>query len=155
MDISISLLRGIIYIPTSYRVVSDKYYCQHSPIEIVPVEQAQELKQAIRIAVARGNPPISGEEVRRLNATLEGSVLEAAGGRSWNKFDREKTGLWGFAEKNGLYKIRVKKPMEPLGWHEDKEKTVNFPAGTDIDEVIDRLVAMIQDRAREVGVGIP
>jgi hypothetical protein len=155
MNISICLHKGTIYIPTSYRVIRDGYHFQHSPIEVAPVGQIQHLKRAIQIGAARGNPPISGEEVRRLRAAKKGTVLGAAGARSWKKFDREITGLLSMAEEDGLYKIRVKKPMESHGWHEDKEKARNFPAGTDVEEVIDRLVDLIQERARAVGVSIP
>jgi hypothetical protein len=51
------------------------------------------------------------------------------------------------AEEDRLHVIRVKEPMQPRGWHEDKTKRVQFPPGTPMDEMIGRLIAMIQERA--------
>jgi hypothetical protein len=48
-----------------------------------------------------------------------------------------------------LYEIRVDEPMQPRGWHEDKSKRVQFPPGTPVEHVIERLIAMIQDCARQ------
>lgn len=83
-----------------------------------------------------------------------GSVLDAAGARSWNIFDREMTGLWTLREKQGVYTISVQKLQEKLGWHEDETKAVHFPPGTDTGAVIDHLVSMIQARALEADADI-
>jgi hypothetical protein len=57
--------------------------------------------------------------------------------------------LWNITDRNGLYQIRVDQPMQPRGWHEDKTKKVEFPPGTPVEDVIDRLIAMIQERAQQ------
>jgi hypothetical protein len=115
----------------------------------VPAEQTERLKQVILTAINRGNPPISLDKFRSLSGSKNSALLKATGAHSWYALDRQTTGLWGIAERNGLYKIRVKQPMETHGWHEDPEKAVHFPAGTPIEDVITRAVAMIQERARE------
>jgi hypothetical protein len=38
--------------------------------------------------------------------------------------------------------------MESHGWHEDESKRIEFPPGTPIENVIDRVIAMMQQRAR-------
>ena len=76
-------------------------------------------------------------------------MLAATGARSWNALDRQMKGSWSIDEKDGAYQIRVDEPMEPRGWHEDKAKRVQFPPGTPVEDVITRLIAMIQECARE------
>lgn len=76
-------------------------------------------------------------------------MLAATGARSWYALDREMTGSWSLVEKDGLYQIRVDQPMETHGWHEDESKRVRFPAGTAVEDVIDRLIAMSQECARQ------
>jgi hypothetical protein len=76
-------------------------------------------------------------------------ILKATGARSWFILDRQTKGLWSIVQRNGLYQIRVDQPMKPRGWHEDESKRIQFPPGTAVEEVIDRLIAMIQDCARQ------
>jgi hypothetical protein len=76
-------------------------------------------------------------------------LLVATGATSWNALDRQIMGSWSIKDTDGAYQIRVDQPMQPRGWHEDKTKRVEFLPGTPLDEVITRLVAMIQQRARQ------
>lgn len=149
MNITCDLYKGIVYIPTSY-AIHEGFYCQDAPIQIVKAEETQNLLGAIRIAAERGNPPITKDEASQRWAAKEGAYLKATGARSWNKLDRERTGLWSLVERNGLYQIHVDCPMKPRGWHEDKSKRVVFPDGTSAEEAIIRPVEMIQERQREV-----
>jgi hypothetical protein len=43
----------------------------------------------------------------------------------------------------------VNEPLEKNGRHEDKTKRVQFPPGTPVDDVIKRLIAMVQHSARQ------
>ena len=150
MDISLRLYKRVVYIPTSYIVERDGFFFEGTPIESVPVEQTEGLRRAILTAMGRGNPPISRDKVSAaVSDSKKSAMLAAAHARSWYVLDRQTTGLWSLAEEEGLYKIRVKQPMQPRGWHEDKTKRVEFLPGTPVDEVIDRLIAMIQERTRE------
>jgi hypothetical protein len=148
MDISLRLYKGIVHIPTSYRVEHDGFFV-NAPLESVPVEQTQGLRQAILTTIERGNPPISRDRARTLLHSKDDPLLKAAGARSWYVLDRQTKGLWSIVGKDGIYQIRVDEPMQPRGWHEDKTKRVEFPPGTPVDQVIERLVAMIQECARQ------
>jgi hypothetical protein len=149
MDISLRLYKGIVHIPTSYRVEHDGFFVNNAPLESVPVEQTQGLRQAILTTIERGNPPISRDRARTLLHSKDDPLLKAAGARSWYVLDRQTKGLWSIVGKDGIYQIRVDEPMQPRGWHEDKTKRVEFPPGTPVDQVIERLVAMIQECARQ------
>jgi hypothetical protein len=148
MNVSLRLYKGVVYLPTTY-AISAGFYFDHSPLESIPIEQPQRLQQAIRAALGRGNPLISGDEARAFSSSSDNPVLKAMGARSWDALDRQTEGLWSLREKNAAYQIRVNRPMEPRGWHEDKTKRVQFPPGTPVDEAIARLIAMIQECAQQ------
>ena len=135
-----------VHIPTLYL---SGFFIKDAPIESVPVEQTDGLRQAILKAMERGNPPISREQACARLGRKDHPLLKATGARSWYALDRQTRGLWAIVEKDGVYQIRVDEPMQPRGWHEDKSKRIEFPPGTQVGDVIDRLIAMIQERARE------
>jgi hypothetical protein len=146
MNISLRLYNGTVHIPTSY---FNGFFVENAPVASVPVEQTEGLQQAILAAIERGNPPISRDQARVLIHGKGSPVLKATGARSWYVLDRQTSGLWSLVEKDGVYQIRVDQPMEPRGWHEDKTKRVEFPPGTSVEDVINRLIAMIQERAQQ------
>lgn len=148
MDISLRLYNGVIYIPTSRRI-SPGFYVADAPLESVSVEETEGLRQAITSAIGRGNPAISRDQARILIHGKDSPTLKATGARSWSVLDRQTKGLWSLVEKDGIYQIRVDEPMEPRGWHEDKAGRVEFPPGTPVEDVIGRLITMIQERARQ------
>ena len=149
MIVSPLLHKDVVHIPTSYRVASDGFSYEHTPLESVPVEQTERLYQTILAAVGRGNPPMSRDEFGNLSTSKTTPMLMATGARSWHALDREMKGSWSITDRNGFYEIRVDQPMQPRGWHEDKAQRIEFPPGTPVEDVITRLIAMIQERARQ------
>lgn len=147
MNISLRLYKGIVYIPTSHDVGS--FFFEGDPVGSVPVEQTWGLRQAILTAIEHGNPLISRDQARVFIHSKDSPLLKATGARSWYILDRGTTGLWSMTDRNGVFQIRVNQPMEPRGWHEDKAGRVEFPPGTPVEDVIGRLIAMIQERARQ------
>jgi hypothetical protein len=147
MNVSLRLYNEIVYIPTSHDVGS--FFFEGDPVSSVPVERTEQLRQAIMTAIGRGNPQITRDEARILIHRKDPPALKITGAKSWHALDRDTTGLWNITDRNGVYEIRVDEPMEPRGWHEDKTRRVSFPAATPLEEVIDRLIAMIQERARQ------
>jgi hypothetical protein len=146
MDISLRLYKGMVYIPTDYKVEGRGFYVSRPPVDAIPVEHMERLRGAILAALARRNPPISPEEARAaLSDRGNSAILSATRAKSWYALDQQTRGLWSLVENEGLYEIRVDQPMKTHGWHEDKSKRVLFPFGTPVDDVIDRLIAMIQE----------
>lgn len=148
MTVSLLLYKGVAHIPTSY-AIEKGFYFEHTPLQSVPVEQTDRLHQAILTTIERGNPPISRDKVRALSGSKNPPMLAATGARSWYALDRQMNGSWSIVEKDGLYQIRVNQPMDSHGWHEDEAKRVQFPPGTPVEDVITRLIAMIQECARQ------
>jgi|SRR5579863_1448034 len=148
MTVSLILHNGVVLIPTSY-TIQKGFYFEHSPIEAVPVEKTQELREVLLAAVERGNPPVSRAEAKALSGSKSTPMLKATGARSWNALDLQIKGSWSLKDRNGVYKIQVDRPAQPRGWQEDSDKSVEFPPGTSLDDVISRLIAMIQERAQQ------
>jgi hypothetical protein len=51
-------------------------------------------------------------------------------------------------KRNGKYRI-IGHRREPNNWVQDPEQTVEFPPGTTLDHVIDRMIAILQEAARQ------
>jgi hypothetical protein len=155
MDITLCLYKGTVYIPTAYLLKKGPLYFFRSPIAAVPIMRSEDLREAILAAIKQGNPEISAEEYQARSRAKTGSLLEVTGSKSDYKFDREVSGWWSVSDRGGLYAIGVDIPYPKYGWHEDKEKRVQFPADTSIDDVVSRVVAMMQQREREHQGGTP
>jgi len=54
---------------------------------------------------------------------------------------------WVIEEREGKYQI-IGHRREPNNWVQDPEQTVEFPSGTTLDQVIDRMIAILQEAAR-------
>ena len=74
-------------------------------------------------------------------------VVKYAGVKSWGAFARGAS-PWNIKEKDGIHQI-VGHWKGPSGWVEDPEQTIKFPAGTTLDQVIDRMIAILQEAARQ------
>jgi hypothetical protein len=74
-------------------------------------------------------------------------VLRHAGVKSWPVFERGML-LWGLEEKDGVFEI-VGKRKKPDGTRmDDPKQAITFPAGSTVDRVVDRMIAVLQDAAR-------
>jgi hypothetical protein len=72
-----------------------------------------------------------------------------AGARSRSAFMRGAS-EWAIDERGGIYQIIPyrKDPDWGPGWVPDRKGQIDFPAGTKRDDVIDRMIAIVQDTAR-------
>ena len=136
------LRKGTIYVPTAARTEAG-FYLIVEPVSAVDVNDANALRRALKEAIARGNPTIPTPP---RNNYPEPVMPKYAGVRSLRAFERG-TRLWHirsharFAE--GAYQI-VGQRHEPNGsWFDDPEQTITFPLGTNIELVIDRLIAIL------------
>ena len=116
------------------------------PVEVVAVSNTDAMRQAFHATIARGNPPTPHYTHPR-GVYPQPVVLKYAGVKSWSAFARGASS-WTIKEKNGVYQI-VGYRMRPDGWVEDPEQTTNFPPGSSVDEVIERMIAILQGAARK------
>jgi hypothetical protein len=114
------------------------------PVAVAPVANPDAVRQARRAAISRGNPP--GPRYPQ-GGHPPPVVVKYAGVKSWAAFARG-TVPWGIEENDGKYQI-IGYSRHPDGWREDSEQKINLPAGSTVDYVIERMIAILQDAARK------
>ena len=134
------LRKGTVFLPTLGKMDRGPYR-DIEPVDVVPVSDTEGLRRALGATIARGNPPI-GPYPRPYPPPV---VLKYAGLKSWHAFARGAQ-PWSIRGKNGIFQI-VGHRMHPNGWVEDPNQTIHFPAGTTLDDVIDRMIAILQTAA--------
>jgi hypothetical protein len=133
---------GTVFVPTTGRVVPGGPYRDMEPVGVAPVSNPEAARQAIRAAISRGNPPAPRYPRDNFPQPV---VIKYAGVKSWAAFARG-TLTWGINDSDGKYRI-IGYRRHPDGWREDPEQTVDLPAGSTMDDAIDRLIAIMQDAA--------
>ncbi|MGH7034468.1 MAG: hypothetical protein ACREFL_12120 [Stellaceae bacterium] len=136
---------GIVYIPTTGKVERGPLYVTSDPVTVIPVSDSVALRRAFVETVARGNPKLSESIVSDPSPPV---VMKYAGVKTWKTFVRH-ADLWGIDERNGTYEIVGYRRDPPNGWVHDKKQDVTFPAGTTANEVIERMIAILQSAAAQ------
>ena len=75
-------------------------------------------------------------------------MLKYTGTKSWAAFARS-TLTWDIREAEGRYKIVGYRLHTDGYWVEDKNQKIEFPPGTTLDKVINRMIAILQDASRQ------
>jgi len=141
MKLKAYLRKGRVFIPT-LGLVTRGLYRDIEPVTIVDVSEADTLRRTFRETAARGHPP-TGPYPQPNPLPV---VAKHAGVKRWGDFAREAS-PWTIQERNGIYRIMGYR-REPNNWAEDPEHTINFPLGTGLDRVIDRMIEVLQGAAR-------
>jgi hypothetical protein len=138
------LKRGMVYLPTTVNQ-GKALYMDVEPVTVVPVADTEALRRALRNTIPKQNPfvPPSVEDARKPPV-----LLKYTGDKSWSAFMRG-TSPWSIHEKDGMYRIAGYRTHSKGYWERDPDQTTEFPPGTAIDDVIDRLIAILQDAARQ------
>lgn len=145
MLITCYLRAGTVYVPTVGRRVSGPIYTENEPIRVVPLDNLGAVREAIKESLQRGNAIIPDPSPQELRAPPD--ILKYARVRSWSAFFRT-AWTWSIRDDDGLFKI-IGYRKHPKGyWEEDIENEIGFPPGTNVDEVIDRVIAILQETAR-------
>ncbi|HVT54695.1 MAG TPA: hypothetical protein VHD34_01415 [Xanthobacteraceae bacterium] len=139
------LRKGTVYIPTTGRFDKGPLYLTVEPVTVIPVHDTVSLRRAFAETLARGNPKVSASDVSDPSPPV---VMKYAGVKTWNSFARHAE-VWGIDERNGMYEIITYRRHSPGGWVPDQEQAVVFPAGTTADEVIERMIAILQSAAAQ------
>ena len=138
------LRKGIAYVPIMARVTAG-YYMEQEPVVLVPVSNTQALQEALKTAIGRGNPMIPTPTRANMPPPL---MPKYAGVKDWNTFARS-AATWKISERNGAYQIIRGKDAVRGRFDEDPERTVALPLGSTIDDVIERLIPLMQEAAHE------
>jgi hypothetical protein len=134
------LKKNIVYIPTLARVKTGGYLIVE-PISVVPASDTAGLRNALKAAVTREMLVVPSFPPREQQANP--AILKYAHEKSYSAFVRGAS-AWHVDDRDGVYRIFPQKKGQPRGWVDDIDRMVEFPPGTAVDEVCDRLVSMMQ-----------
>jgi hypothetical protein len=113
------------------------------PVLAVPISDTANLRRAVRDVLARGNPVVPAP---RPGQHPEPVMPRHAGVKTYAAFARG-TSSWSIKGKDGAYQIVGKRSRPDRGWEDDPGQTVTLPSGANVDDVCDRLIAILQAAA--------
>ncbi len=134
------LKNGVVYMPTVG--MRGGAYSDIEPVEVVPVADSAGLRRAFLDVMARKNaavPLIKGKWPPPV-------VLKYAGVKTWSAFAKDAL-TWKIQDNDGVYQIAGYQERPDGYWVEDQDQKTEFPPGTTVDTVIDRMIAILQDTA--------
>jgi hypothetical protein len=135
---------GIVYVPTVAVREGGPVYTDIEPVAVVPATNTEALRRALLEAIGRKNIVVPVPKGKWPAPIL----LKYAGVRSWSAFARNAS-LWSIEEEGGVFQI-VGYRKHPKGyWEQDPGQKTHFPAGSTVDEVVDRMIVILQDAARK------
>jgi hypothetical protein len=114
------------------------------PVEVVPLTNTEGVRRALLSAIARGNPPAPRYSPGNFPPP---AVLKYAGVKTWSAFARG-TLTWRIEENSGIYQIEGYRRNQKGYWEQDPDQKIVFPPQTTVDTVVDCMIAILQDAAR-------
>jgi hypothetical protein len=145
MFFTCTLKDGIVYVPTMAKTEAG-FYMRREPVAVVPAANTEALRRALQDVMDRGNAIIP---TPKRDAFPPPVLPKYAGVRSWSAFMRGAS-EWAIDERGGIYQI-IRYRKDPDGgpsWVPDRKGQIDFPSGTQRDDVIDRMIAIVQETAR-------
>jgi hypothetical protein len=134
-------LRGnTVYLPTMGKM-GEGFYRGVEPVTVVSASDFDGVRKALRETIARGNPVVS---ILRRSEIPPPVLLKHAGVKNWSAFERGMM-FWTIKEKNGAFQIAGQSKRADRGWRTDLDRTIDFPLNTTTDDVVDRMIAIVQE----------
>lgn len=137
---------GVVYVPTMARRKSEPVYTDIEPVSVVSLDSPEDVRRALLESIARKNIIIPNPDPRALRAPP--LILKYAGVKSWSAFFRNAS-TWNITEDDGVYKILCYRKHPKGYWQPDLGREIQFPAGTTADDVVDRMIAILQEAAQQ------
>ena len=132
---------GIVYVPTVGK--RGAVYTIIEPVAVVSVSDTENLRRALLDTITRKNIDIVPSTAKQADPVLP----KYAGVKTWTTFER-RASTWNIEEKkNANYRIVGHRRHADGYWIEDHEQEFEFPRGTKIDAVVDRMIAILQQAA--------
>jgi hypothetical protein len=144
MNCHLYLRNGTVYLPTM-GVMDKGFYRGVEPVAVVSLTDIKTLREALIDTISRGNPVVPTLRCRDWPPPI---LLKYTGLRSWSAFERGMQ-LWDIKEKNLVFQIAGNTKRPNGMWLGDPEQTITFPAGTPVDDVADRMIAILQQAQKE------
>lgn len=135
---------GIVYVPTVVKMQTG-VYSDEEPVAVVSAADSQGLRHAFLDTIGRGNAVVPNPPKDKWPPPV---LLKYTGAKNWSAFKRGAS-TWSIKEKNENYQLIGYRTHRDGYWQEDLDQKINFPPGTAVDDVIDRMIAIIQEAVRK------
>ena len=123
--------------------MGEGFYRGVEPVTVVSASDIDGVRKALRETIARGNPVVS---ILRRSEIPPPVLLKHAGVKNWSAFERGME-FWTIKEKDGVFQIAGQSKRDDGGWRADLDRTIDFPPNLVMDDVIERIVAIVQEEA--------
>lgn len=138
------LRQSIVYVPTVGK--RGAVYTIIEPVAVVPVTDAKFVRRAFLDAIARENVTVLPHP--KGTKWPPPVLLKYAGVKTWASFARDAS-TWNIEVNEGIYQV-IGHRLHPKGyWVEDPDQKIEFPPGSTVDDVIERMIVILQDAARK------
>ena len=145
MLISCYLREDTVFVPTVARRASGPIYTDIEPIAVVPIINLDAVRQALLQSLTKGNAIIPDRDPKDRDSPP--AILKYARVRSWSAFFRT-AWTWSIRDDDGLFKIISYRKHPKKYWEQDVKNEIRFPLGTTVDEVINRMITILQATTR-------
>jgi hypothetical protein len=138
------LKNGVVYVPTVARLQTGAY-TDIEPVAVVPVANKETLRHAFLDVIARKNAIVPNPPKDDWPPPV---LLKYAGVKTWSAFARG-TSQWSIKEKDGKFQIVGYRTHRNGYSEQDPGQKTDFPPNATADDVIERMIAILQDAARK------
>ena len=137
------LRNGTVYIPFVVRA-REGLYMQIKPVIVVAASDTENFRLAVVETLKRKYPAVPLPAPQH---QIFLDVPKAAGLKSWRTFNKGALN-WLIRQYNDIWTIAIQRTDKPRG--DDESQLINFPPGTPVEQVADRVVEVIQTKADEL-----
>jgi hypothetical protein len=135
------LREGTVFVPTTGKVDKNVYFLVE-PVAVIPVSNTNALRTALQETTQRGNPAV------KYDRSAPPVLCKYADVKSWSTFAR-RASLWVMDETKGVPRIEPNKRESNGAFSPDKDAIETLPVGSTIDDLIGRMIAILQEAAAE------
>ena len=143
MDWHVYLKGNVVFVPTT-GALDKGVYREIEPVAVVPLSNTEGVRRALQETIARGNPPAQYSPGNFPPPVL----LKYAGVKTWAAFARGAL-TWSIEQTGSRYQIVGYQKNAKGYWERDHNQEIKFPAGETADDVIERLIEIMQNASAE------
>jgi hypothetical protein len=137
------LKNGIVYVPTIVQLQTGAFM-NVEPVAVVPVANTHALHRAFCDAIVKKNAIVPNPPKDNWPAPI---LPKYAGAKSWSAFARGAS-LWSIKERDGDYRIVGYRKHSGGYFEPDSEQIIEFPSGSNVDQVIEQMITILQEAAQ-------
>ena len=137
------LRNGVVYVPTVVKLQTGADV-DVEPVAVTSVADTDGLRRAFSDAIARKNAIVPPPPKDKWPPPV---LLKYAGVKRWSAFAHNAS-IWSI-RMDGYYQIGGHRDHPDGYWVPDPEQKIDFPPGSKIEVVIDRMIAILQDAAQQ------